>query len=97
MQIIEALRALGGFAGIAALLAVLPQLASIKRNTAKTAVQVENHESGLKSQISRLEANIDSDRESAIMLRKEVIKRLDGHDREFREIKDILKKFEFLT
>ncbi|XCB30277.1 hypothetical protein RQN30_02260 [Arcanobacterium hippocoleae] len=84
-------RDLGGFAGIAAVLAVIPQLITIKKNTDRTAIKVGSYAGDLKEQIDRLENYIESEREFSIILRKELVKRLDSHDREFKDIKENLK------
>lgn len=54
--LVDVIEALGGLAGLAALLAVFPQLSGIKKNTAKTLTQFQpNHGSSLKDAVNRIE------------------------------------------
>lgn len=54
MKFFDILQSLGGFAGIAAVLAVVPQLATIKKEV------THNHGSSIKDATSRIEKNINN-------------------------------------
>lgn len=54
--LVDIIEALGGLAGLAALLAVFPQLSGIKKNTAKTLTEFHpDHGNTLKDSVNRIE------------------------------------------
>lgn len=79
----EVINALGGFAGLAALLTAFAGFRNVKRDTAKIAAAPDS----LSGKIDSLVEQVGHLAKSSQTTHELLARRLDGHDREFREMK----------
>ncbi|WP_460998722.1 hypothetical protein [Trueperella pyogenes] len=79
----EVINALGGLAGLAALLTAFAGFRNVKRDTAKIAAAPDS----LADKIDSLAERVEYLAKSSVTTHELLARRLDGHDREFREMK----------
>lgn len=79
----EVINALGGFAGLAALLTAFAGFLNVKRDTKRIAAAPDS----LADKLDSLSEQFEHLAKSSQTTHELLARRLDGHDREFREMK----------